>query len=66
MAKQREQYTEEDEQALKNLESAAAVMRKGMGGKAGEASEIKYYEAYKRCYQLGLRDYPPVIGSTTR
>ena len=66
MAKQKEQYTEEDENALRNLESAAAIMRKGMGGKAGEASESKYLEAYKRCYQLGLKDYPPVIGATTR
>jgi hypothetical protein len=66
MAKQKEQYTEEDENALRNLESAAAVMRKGMGGKAGDAAESKYLEAYKRCYQLGLKDYPPVIGATTR
>jgi hypothetical protein len=66
MAKQKEQYTEEDEQALKGLESAAVNMRKGMGGKAGEAAENKYLEAYKRCYQLGLKDYPPVIGAATR
>jgi hypothetical protein len=66
MAKLVSQYTEEDEQAIRNLESAATAMRKGMGGKPGEAAENKYLEAYRRCYQLGLKDYPPVIGATTR
>ena len=46
MAKQKEQYTDEDEQAIRNLESAATIMRKGMGGKAGDAAETKYLEIY--------------------
>jgi uncharacterized protein YukE len=66
MAKQKDQYTEEDEQALRNLESAATAMRRGLGGKAGESAEKNYLQAYKRCFQLGLKDYPPVVGATTR
>jgi hypothetical protein len=57
MAKAKELYTEEDEKALRDLDSASAAVRRGAGGKTGESAEKLYGQAYKRCYQLGLKDY---------
>lgn len=64
--KRKEDYTEEDEKALRNLETASNNLKRAQGGKAGESAEKAYGLAYKRCYQLGLKQYPPVTGATTR
>lgn len=64
--KSKEQYTEEDEKALRDLQSAIDAVRKVAGGKAGDAAEKKYGEAYQRCYALGLKQYPMKICTTTR
>jgi hypothetical protein len=63
--KRKEDYTEEDEKALRELASAIEAVRK-TAGKAGEGAEARYGEAYKRCYRLGLKQYPLVVGATTR
>jgi len=60
------ELTEEQDRALRNLAAASDAVRKGMGGKAGESAEVKYGEAYKRCYQLGLKQYAPTICKSTR
>jgi len=59
-------YTDEQERAMKNLAVASDNLRKAAGGKVGESAEIKYGEAYARCYQLGLKQYPPSICRSTR
>lgn len=59
-------YTEDQEKALKNLASASDNLRKALGGKAGESAEIRYSEAYTKCYQLGLKQYPPTTCRSTR
>lgn len=59
-------YTEEQERALRDLESASNNLKRAAGGKAGESAEKAYGQAYRRCYQLGLKQYPPVFGATTR
>jgi hypothetical protein len=59
-------YTEEQERAMRNLTTASDNLRKAAGGKVGESAEIKYGEAYARCYQLGLKQYPPSICRSTR
>jgi hypothetical protein len=58
--------TEEQERALRDLESASQNLRKASGGKAGESAEKAYGQAYTRCYQLGLKQYPPTICKTSR
>lgn len=64
--KSKDQYTEEDERALKDLSSASEVLRRSVGGKVGESAENKYREAYIKCYRLGLKQYPPTICKSTR
>jgi hypothetical protein len=64
--KRKEDYTEDDERALRTLDSASDALRKSAGGKAGESSENRYLEAYTKCYQLGLKQYPPTICKTSR
>lgn len=59
-------YTDEQEKALRNLSSASDALRRAAGGKAGDAAEKKYGEAYTRCYQLGIKQYPMTICKTTR
>lgn len=59
-------YTDEQEKALRDLNSASDALRRTAGGKAGDAAEKKYGEAYKRCHQLGLKQYPMIICKTTR
>ena len=61
-----EDYTEEDHRALRDLEAASNNLKRAAGGKAGESAEKAYGQAYRRCYQLGLKQYPPVVGSATR
>lgn len=58
--------TDEQEKALRDLNSAAEALKKSVGGKAGESLEKKYGEAYRRCYALGLKHYPLIMGRTTR
>jgi hypothetical protein len=64
--KRKEDYTEEDEKALRNLETAATALKRASGGKQGESAENQYLIAYTRCYRLGLKQYPPKIGLVTR
>lgn len=58
--------TDEQEKALRDLASASDALRRTAGGKAGDAAEKKYGEAYARCYQLGLKQYPPTVCRSTR
>lgn len=64
--KRKEDYTEDDERALRDLQSAADGLRKAGGGKAGESAEKKFGEAYTKCYRMGLKQYPPTVCKTTR
>lgn len=64
--KSKEDYTEEDERALRDLETASNNLKRVGGGKVGESAEKAYHQAYKRCYQLGLKQYPPIVGRATR
>jgi hypothetical protein len=64
--KSKDQYTEEDERALREFAAAGEGLRKAGGGKAGESAEKKYGEAYAKCYRLGLKQYPPTVCKTTR
>lgn len=64
--KNKEDYTEEDQRALRDLEAAINNIRKGAGGKAGESLEAKYAEAYQKCYRLGLKQYKLHWCKTTR
>jgi hypothetical protein len=64
--KSSDKYTEEDERALRDLQAAADGVRKVGGGKTGESAENKYAEAYRKCYRLGLKQYPPTICKSTR
>lgn len=62
----KKEYTKEEEQALKELESASANLKRAVGGKAGETLEKKYGEAYSRCYKLGIKQWPPSVCRSTR
>ena len=64
--KKKEDYTEEDERALRDLETASQNLRRASGGKVGESAEKAYGQAYTRCYQLGLKQYPPTVCRSTR
>ncbi len=59
-------YTEEQENALKDLRSAMDAIKRCPSGKAGESAENKYAEVYKKCYRLGLFQYPLTICRATR
>lgn len=59
-------YTEEQEKALQDLKIASDNLRKAVGGKVGETAEIKYGEAYARCYKLGLKQWSSIVCKTTR
>lgn len=63
--KRKEDYTEEDEKALRDLQNAIEGIRKS-AGKAGESAEARYAEAYKKCFRLGLKQYPLKTGLATR
>ena len=64
--KKKNEYTEEDERALRDLASASDALRKSSGGKVGESAEKRYGEAYAKCYKLGLKQWPPSVCRTTR
>ena len=57
--------TEEQENALRDLKSAMDAIKRCPSGKAGETAESKYAEVYKKCYRLGLFQYPLRICKTT-
>jgi hypothetical protein len=46
---------EEKDKLLRNLESAASSIRKGVGGKTAEGFEKKYGEAYQNCVKAGIK-----------
>lgn len=58
--------TEEQEDALRDLRQAMDNIKKCPSGKAGETAESKYAEAYKKCYRMGLFQYPLQICRATR
>lgn len=58
--------TDEQEKALRDLNSATEALKKSVGGKAGEANEKRYGEAYRKCYQLGLKSYKLQVCKSTR
>ena len=55
--KSKNEYTEEDERALRDLEKAMNDIKRSVGGKQGEALEKKYAEEYNKCYRMGLKQY---------
>jgi hypothetical protein len=64
--KRKEDYTEEDERAIRELAIAMDSVRKSIGGKPGESAEARYAEAYNKCYRLGLKQYKLQVCKTTR
>jgi len=58
--------TEEQEEALRDLRQAMDNLKKCPSGKTGETAESKYAEAYKKCYRMGLFQYPLQICRATR
>jgi hypothetical protein len=58
--------TEEQESALRDLRSAMDAIKKCPSGKAGESAENKYAEIYKKCYRMGLVQYPLQVCRATR
>lgn len=58
--------TDEQERALRELEAASNNLKRAAGGKVGESAEKAYGEAYKKCYRLGLKQYPPTVCRSTR
>lgn len=46
---------EEKDKLLRNLDSAASSIRKGVGGKAAEGFEKKYGQAYQNCVKVGIK-----------
>jgi hypothetical protein len=59
-------YTVEQEKALREFNAASENLRKANGGKAGESAESRYGETYKKCHQLGLKQYKMQICKSTR
>lgn len=59
-------YTEEQENALRDLRAAMDAIKRCPSGKAGESAENKYAEAYRKCYRMGLFQYPLTICRSTR
>lgn len=57
--------TDEQENALRDLKSAMDAIKRCPSGKTGETAEAKYGEIYKKCYRLGLFQYPLRICKTT-
>jgi hypothetical protein len=60
------ELTPDQEKALRDFETASNNLKRAAGGKVGETAEKLYGQAYKRCYQLGLKQYPPTVCKTTR
>lgn len=53
--KTKDQYTEDDDRALRDLANAMDNLRKGVGGAAGTGAEKKYQDAYLKCVRLELK-----------
>ncbi len=66
MAKREEDYTSEDQAALRALQQAAERLKKATGGTNGQAVENHYADCYRKCYSLGLKDYKLKTNLTTR
>lgn len=64
--KNKKDYTEEDDRALRDLEKAMNDIKRSVGGKQGEALEKKYAEEYNKCYRMGLKQYKLFWTKTTR
>lgn len=64
--KRKEDYTEEDERALRDLDAAMNNIKKSVGGKQGESLEARYAEIYNKCYRMGLKQYKLQFCKTTR
>ena len=47
--------TDEQEKALRDLNSAWQALQRGVGGKTAQGYENAYGEAYQRCVRLGLK-----------
>ncbi len=60
------EYTKDQEKALREFNLASDNLRKANGGKVGETAESKYGETYKKCYQLGLKQYKMRVCKTSR
>jgi len=58
--------TEEQEDALRELRQAMDAIKRCPSGKAGESAENKYAEVYKKCYRMGLFQYPLQVCRATR
>jgi hypothetical protein len=58
--------SEEQENALRDLKVAMDAIKRCPSGKAGESAENKYAEVYKKCYRMGLFQYPLTICRATR
>jgi hypothetical protein len=58
--------TDEQVNALRDLDIAMTSLRRAVGGKVGESAEKAYGQAYQRCYSLGLKQYPLKVCKTTR
>lgn len=58
--------TEEQERALRELDSASQNLKRAAGGKVGETAEKVYGQAYQKCFKLGLKQWPSVVCRTTR
>lgn len=64
--KRKEDYTEDDERALRDLDKAMDAIKKSVGGKQGETLEKNYAVAYNKCYRMGLKQYKLQYCKTTR
>lgn len=53
--KEKKDYNEEDERAIRDLASAMDSIRKGASGKTGESAEKKYQDIYVSCVKMGLK-----------
>jgi hypothetical protein len=47
--------SEDNEKLLRNLEQASSLVRKALGGKAGESNEKIYGQAYRACVRAGIK-----------
>jgi len=64
--KSKEDYTEDDERALRDLDAAMNNIKKSIGGKQGESLEKAYAVQYNKCYRMGLKQYKLQWTKTTR
>lgn len=58
--------TDEQQRALRDLDSASTALKRAVGGKQGETLEKLYGQAYEKCFRLGIKQYPPTVCRTTR